>query len=111
MRKGVIEGIIKKSAEYYTSGEKLEKSSVDEKLSIPKYLYHATYKPFLKSIKEKGLGNTRKKWSDSASGVVYLATDEDVAYSYAENAEWLDDIEDYDICRQYSYIKDRHRQT
>ncbi len=74
-----------------------EESIVDEKLSIPKYLYHATYKPFLKSIKEKGLGNTRKKmWSDSVSGVVYLATNEDVAYSYAEIAEWLDDIEDYE---------------
>ena len=77
--------------------EEWEESIVDEKLSIPKYLYHATYKPFLKSIKEKGLGNTRKKmWSDSVSGVVYLATNEDVAYSYAEIAEWLDDIEDYE---------------
>jgi len=77
--------------------EEWEESIVDEKLSIPKYLYHATYKPFLKSIKEKGLGNTRKKmWSDSANGVVYLATNEDVAYSYAEIAEWLDDVEDYD---------------
>ena len=66
-------------------------------LSInPKYLYHATYKPFLESIKEKGLGNTeRTMWSDSVRGVVYLADDADVAYSYAEISEWLDDIEDY----------------
>lgn len=65
---------------------------------LPQYLYHATYKPFLKSIKEKGLGNTRRKmWSDSkGKGVVYLALDKDVAYSYAETAEWLDDVEDYD---------------
>lgn len=65
---------------------------------LPQYLYHATYKPFLKSIKEKGLGNTRRKmWSDSkGKGVVYLALNDDVAYSYAETAEWLDDVEDYD---------------
>jgi len=62
-----------------------------------KYLYHATYKPFLKSIKEKGLGNTKRKmWTDSVRGVVYLADDKDVAYSYAETAEWLDDVADYD---------------
>lgn len=62
-----------------------------------RYLYHATYKPFLKSIKEKGLGNTKRKmWSDSVRGVVYLADDENVAYSFAENAEWLDGVEDYD---------------
>lgn len=74
----------------------LESLDKPEELSIPKYLYHATYKPFLKSIKEKGLGNTRRKmWSDSVEGVVYLADDADVAYSYAETAEWLDDIEDY----------------
>jgi len=68
-----------------------------ENLNIPKYLYHATYKPFLKSIKEKGLGNTKTKmWSDSVAGVVYLADDEDVAYSYAETSEFLDEVEDYD---------------
>ena len=66
-------------------------------MTKPKYLYHATYKPFLKSIKEKGLGNTRRKmWSDSVRGVVYLADDVDVAYSYAENSEWLENIKDYD---------------
>jgi len=74
--------------------------SLDEEVDfeLPQYLYHATYKPFLKSIKEKGLGNTgRKMWSDSKGrGVVYLALDKDVAYSYAETAEWLDDVEDYD---------------
>lgn len=60
--------------------------------------YHATYKPFLNSIKKNGLGNTRRKmWSDSkGKGTVYLATDPDVAASFAENAEWLDDVEDYD---------------
>jgi hypothetical protein len=54
-----------------------------------KYLYHATYLPFLKSIKAKGLGNTSQKmWSDSKGrGVVYLATESEIAYSYAEEAE------------------------
>lgn len=70
--------------------------NLKESLDIPKYLYHATYKPFLKSIKEKGLGAGKTKmWSDSKSGVVYLADDADVAYSYAEIAEWLDEVEDY----------------
>ena len=68
------------------------------KMEIPKYLYHATYKPFLKSILDKGLGNThRKMWSDSkGKGIVYLATDAEEAISYAEEAEWLDDVEDED---------------
>lgn len=71
--------------------------NLTESLDTPKYLYHATYKPFLKSIKEKGLGAGKTKmWSDSKSGVVYLADDADVAYSYAEIAEWLDEVEDYD---------------
>lgn len=66
--------------------------------NLPDYLYHATYKPFLNSILSKGLGNTKRKmWSDSkGKGVVYLADDPDVAISYAENAEWLDEVEDYD---------------
>ena len=65
---------------------------------IPDILYHATYKPLLKSIKEKGLGNTDKTyWIDSKPGVVYLAASEDIAISYAEvneqcPEEWLDQI-------------------
>ena len=61
--------------------------------SIPTKLYHATYKQFLESIKEKGLGNTKKKmWSDSKLGVVYLAADPWTAESYAEESEWLDSV-------------------
>lgn len=61
-------------------------------------LYHATYKPLLESIKNKGLGNTTQTfWSDSKPGVVYLAYDPDVAVSYAEvneevDEDWLDQI-------------------
>ena len=63
-------------------------------------LYHATYRPLLKSIKLNGLGGAgseRKKWSDSKPGVVYLATSPEVAESYAESSdevreEWLDEI-------------------
>lgn len=64
----------------------------------PDILYHATYKPLLKSIQEKGLGNTKQTyWQDSKPGVVYLATSEEVAESYAEAneqcpEEWLDQI-------------------
>lgn len=62
------------------------------------YLYHATYRPLLKSIQDKGLGNTtQSQWTDSQPGVVYLARDSEVARSYAEAAEsvpeeWLDQI-------------------
>lgn len=64
---------------------------------IPSKLYHATYKQFLKSIREKGLGNTKRKmWSDSKRGVVYLADDPDVAYSYAEISEWVEERDNYD---------------
>ena len=62
-------------------------------------LYHATYRPLLKSIKQHGLGGDKAqaKWEDSKPGVVYLATDPDVAESYAESSdvvpkEWLDKI-------------------
>lgn len=65
---------------------------------IPEKLYHATYKQFLKSIQQDGLGNTKNKmWEDSKSGVVYLANDPWVAESYAETSEWVDEQEDPDI--------------
>ncbi len=62
------------------------------------FLYHATYKPLMSSIKTKGLGATgRTNWEDSKPGVVYLACDPDVAESYAETSErvpeeWLEQI-------------------
>lgn len=65
---------------------------------IPKYLYHATYKPLFKNIKLLGLkGGVRKNWEDSKSNLVYLSFDPDVAESYAETSdevpeEWLDKI-------------------
>ena len=65
---------------------------------IPSVLYHATYKPRLKSIKLKGLGaGGKRNWEDSQRGVVYLALDPNVAESYAETSdmvpeEWLDQI-------------------
>lgn len=66
---------------------------------VQQYLYHATYKPLLKKIKEKGLDtrDSKKAWDDSVPGYVYLAKDLDVAASYAESSdivpdEWLDQI-------------------
>lgn len=68
-------------------------------LDIPTYLFHATYKPLLMNIKKQGLGgkSSKPKWEDSKVGVVYLATDPNIAESYAESSEivcddWLDDI-------------------
>lgn len=65
------------------------------------YLYHATYRPYVRQIFEQGLGGARKSiprnYEDSKSGVVYLASSPEVALSYAETsdavpAEWLDEI-------------------
>ena len=68
-------------------------------LTTLQFLYHATYKPLLKKIKEKGLdtNDSKKAWEDSIPGYVYLALDPYVAESYAEESEmvpegWLDDI-------------------
>jgi len=72
---------------------------ITESVEIPGVLYHATYRPLLKSIKRHGLGGDRAqaKWEDSRPGVVYLAVDANVAESYAESSdvvpdEWLDEI-------------------
>ncbi len=65
----------------------------------PGKLYHATYKPLIPSIKKEGLGgkSAKKNWPDSKQGVTYWSLSPDVAYSYAESAEevderWLDQI-------------------
>ena len=63
------------------------------------YLYHATYKPLIKSIQKNGLGgkgSEKKRWEDSKN-VIYLSKTPEVAYSYAETSEtvpdsWLDQI-------------------
>jgi GNAT superfamily N-acetyltransferase len=65
----------------------------------PQWLYHATYRPLLASIKQHGLGGSQAQaqWEDSQPGVVYLAINKDIAESYAEAndlvpEEWLDEI-------------------
>jgi hypothetical protein len=56
------------------------------------YLYHATYGARMKSIKKFGLVPGKKKnWDDSKQDVIYLATDPDVAYSYAESSDMVSD--------------------
>jgi len=80
-------------------GKKRANEEIEE-TNIPPVLYHATYRALLRSIKKTGLGgkgSERKRWEDSIHGVVYLATDPNVAESYAEASEtvpdeWLDDI-------------------
>lgn len=61
---------------------------LSEQIEIPNILYHATFKPLLKKIKREGVGgkSLKKIWSDSKSGVVYLAKEPEVAFSYAETA-------------------------
>lgn len=61
--------------------------------NVPPVLYHATYKPLLNKIKQDGLDTTKSKkaWEDSKPGLVYLATDLDVAASYAESSDMVPD--------------------
>ena len=68
-------------------------------MKIEKTFYHATYKPLSSSIKNFGLGGSKKiqAWEDSKINAVYLASDPDEAISYAETSElvpesWLDKI-------------------
>ena len=67
--------------------------------NIPPVMYHATYRPLLDDIRQKGLGGseTQANYEDSEAGVVYLAIEPEVAESYAESSEtvpeeWLDEI-------------------
>lgn len=76
-----------------------ESLSVEDLNGITK-LYHATYRPLLRKIRQNGfLGGKglKKNYTDSKPGVTYWASDSDVAYSYAEESEtvreeWLDEI-------------------
>ena len=84
---------------YMSIDESMDQGVAEGLDNIPAILYHATYRPLLKSIKKYGLGGDRAqaKWEDSRPGVVYLALDKDVAESYAESSdgvpeEWLDEI-------------------
>ena len=56
-------------------------------------LYHATYRPFLDSIRKNGLGGkgAQTQWEDSKPGYVYLAKDPEVAISHAEANEEVPD--------------------
>jgi hypothetical protein len=59
-----------------------------------KYLYHATYKALIDSIKEHGLDVTKGKanWDyDLPRECIYLAIDPELAESYAETAELVSD--------------------
>ena len=63
-------------------------SEEQEQLELPPVLYHATYEPLLKSVQGEGLGGSRDtQYEDSVRGVVYLALDPDVAFSYAETSD------------------------
>lgn len=66
---------------------------VKESVNVPPIVYHATYKPLFSKIKQNGLDTTKSKkaWEDSKPGLVYLATDIDVAGSYAEASEMVPD--------------------
>lgn len=69
---------------------------------LPSRLYHATYSKLWNKIKKAGyLGNSPyRMWDDSDNKYVYLATEPDIAESYAETA--LDDLPD----RLYDMLED-----
>jgi len=86
--------------DYYDRLDNMEKEAESTKSTDEDpYFYHATYTPVVPLIQKNGLGGGSwvKAWSDSKEGVVYLAKDPYVAYSYAETSEevpeeWLDHI-------------------
>lgn len=56
------------------------------------YLYHATYGKYWDDIKINGLKrNMKKNWSFSGNKVIYLTNDPDIAESFAEMAEEIDE--------------------
>lgn len=60
--------------------------------NVPEYLYHATFKQLLPSIREYGLNPDRidvRTWNYSESGRIYLANDPDVANDYTKNSNSL----------------------
>lgn len=73
----------------------MKRLSKDKHHNLANTLYHATYKRYLKSIEEHGLGGMvpQKSWEWSIDGVVCLAHDEDEAESYAEIAEITEEDE------------------
>lgn len=80
--------------------ESLNESVISEQ--VPEKLYYATFSKLLRKIKKCGyLGNSPYKLSDSNNKYVYLSTDPDKAYSYAETA-----LDDYDNERLYDMLKD-----
>ena len=71
----------------------------EDKVVIPRFVYHATYRPYIDSIFKYGLRSwfSDKSWAESIDGVVYCAIDPYIAESYAETSddvpeEFLDQI-------------------
>ena len=83
------------------------KSFLKWKHNTHEYYYHASYGVYKNSIAKHGLkcNPSKRNWTDSAKGVVYLSKNPDVALSYAETSEeapdsYLDHIVVYKILRK-----------
>lgn len=76
----------------------MKKADFDPEM-LPDKMYHATFEAFMPSIQEKGLTiNNPDNWDgDIVPGAVYLATNPDIAESYAEEANVDDDVYDSGI--------------
>ena len=78
---------IKLFEEFVNESMYLVNEDLINEAKVPSILYHATYKPLLVKIKRDGLDTTKSK----KPGLVYLATDIDVAGSYAEASDMVPD--------------------
>jgi hypothetical protein len=76
---------------------KIKELFTEEVANVPDKLYHATFKPYLKKIMSVGLipNKKRKAWVGSRN-VVCLSDDQEVALSFAEEADNVpEDYVDY----------------
>jgi hypothetical protein len=89
----------RKMTESVTYRELMESST--DGMYLPDFLYHATYRPLMTSIEEKGIvpGGVDYKNFDWSKDFVYLAANSENAISFIECSEnedipedWLDDI-------------------
>lgn len=98
--KEIIEDILSKIDSVIDSGLKEDYTERNSEIFGTDFLYHATYRPYLEEIQKDGFisGGKHCNWQDlSKSNLIYLARDPEVAISYCETSdsvqeEFLDQI-------------------
>lgn len=88
------EDVIKNIKRFYSSGTLYESMNNEiEDIIGQRYLYHATFLPYIESIAKNGLKRNGTRNYDISKDFIYLSKDYDDAYSYAEISETVP--EDY----------------